>query len=162
MMVAAAGESGTVNGFHTLQRGPIMSSLTRWTSLGVPLAILSVVVGWSATKIRVVRVSPVGGIETALIQPDWSRPEPLDSILHRDGRPDCGVAGLGGDSITNRRKNRLDIPEAYHAVPFATIAELAYPINHRGSRSPEPAAHEPGWSRRISRSSPSTRAWPSP
>ena len=136
-----------MRGVSHLRRGSIMNIFIR-ASLRASLVFVTIAMRFGGDGERLVGdASPIGGRETSRIQPDWPRPEPLDSVLLRDGLPDCGVAGAGGDSITNLRKNRVDVPLIYHVVPFATIATLAYPINHRGSRSPDRAAHNPGWSR---------------
>jgi hypothetical protein len=61
--------------------------------------------------------------------PDWEKPEPNETTFTgQEGA--CGPLGAGGnDSGTIHRKNRTDVPAAYHAVSFAALAGLNYPKN---------------------------------
>lgn len=60
------------------------------------------------------------------ISPDWEKPDPQGSVFHgQEG--DCGEAGDGGDSVTNPRKNRIDVPADYHLVTWAAIDGLPVP-----------------------------------
>ncbi|TMQ56942.1 MAG: hypothetical protein E6K76_11875 [Candidatus Eisenbacteria bacterium] len=64
---------------------------------------------------------PVASISTA-----WAKPQPNSTNYSAEGI-DCGPAGENGDSATDLRKNRTDIPGEYHAVTFDAIAKLPYP-----------------------------------
>ncbi len=61
------------------------------------------------------------------IPTNWDRPEPDPTTF--DG-PDghCGPTGDGGDTITNKRKNRTDAPAAYHLVTWKAVQSLPYPV----------------------------------
>jgi hypothetical protein len=59
------------------------------------------------------------------IPPDWQKPDPQGSVFHgQEG--DCQPGGDGGDSITNPRKNRIDVPDTYHSVTWDAINNLDY------------------------------------
>lgn len=59
--------------------------------------------------------------------PDWEKPEPNQTTFTGQEGP-CGPLGAGGnDSGTIHRKNRTDVPAAYHPVSFAALAGLDYP-----------------------------------
>lgn len=61
------------------------------------------------------------------IPPDWDRPEPNHTTyLGPDG--DCGPTGDGGDTKTNLRKNRTDLPLEYHSVTWKAVQSLPYPV----------------------------------
>jgi hypothetical protein len=63
---------------------------------------------------------------TASIDTNWEKPAPNQTTFSgEDG--ECGPAGDGGDSKTNPRKNRTDVPTQYHDVTWAAIAKLPYP-----------------------------------
>jgi hypothetical protein len=72
------------------------------------------------------------------LSPDWDKPEPNETTFDGVEGP-CGPLGAGGnDSGTIHRKNRTDVPSAYHDVSFAAVAGLDYPKNattHRDSPS---------------------------
>ena len=68
-----------------------------------------------------------GGQVSDSISPDWDKPEPTSTDFTAEGKT-CGPTGVGGDSITNARKDRTDVPTNYHSVSFQAIAGLAYPI----------------------------------
>lgn len=61
------------------------------------------------------------------IPTNWDRAEPDATTF--DG-PDghCGPTGDGGDTITNKRKNRTDVPADYHQVTWAAVQTLPYPV----------------------------------
>lgn len=71
-------------------------------------------------------VSPGGPASS--IPKNWDKPAPQTAAFHgTDGV--CPAAGeAGGDTETNTRKNRTDIPSEYHAVTWTAIADLAYPV----------------------------------
>lgn len=60
------------------------------------------------------------------IDASWEKPEPV-SKTYTSGGKSCGPGGSGGDTATNRRKNRVDIPAAYHDVTFDAITGLPAP-----------------------------------
>jgi len=64
-------------------------------------------------------------VETA-ISPQWDKPKPNQTEFQgTDGI--CGPTGDGGDTATNARKNRTDVPISYHDVTWQAIATLSYP-----------------------------------
>lgn len=66
------------------------------------------------------------GPSSSSISPDWPKPDPVDGDFEGvEGT--CGPTGDGGDSATNARKNRTDVPTEVHDVPWSAIASLAYP-----------------------------------
>jgi hypothetical protein len=65
------------------------------------------------------------GASTTTISPDWDKPAPqVASFASDEGT--CGETGDGGDTDTNRRKNRTDVPPSYHAVTWNAINTLDY------------------------------------
>jgi hypothetical protein len=67
----------------------------------------------------------VTGAETA-ISSSWDKPTPNQGDFHgTDGT--CGPSGDGGDTATNLRKNRTDVPSGYHDVTWHAIATIPYP-----------------------------------
>lgn len=72
------------------------------------------------------------------ISPQWAKPAPNQT--HFDG-PDgtCGPTGDGGDTATNLRKNRTDVPSAYHDVTWHALATLAYPVAPKSRATWTPA-----------------------
>lgn len=79
--------------------------------------------------------TPTGGSPATTISSDWDRPAPQDSAFHSD-EGDCGETGSGAsrDTDTNRRKNRTDVPDAYHPVIWDAINTLDYPHGAPKSR----------------------------
>src|SRR5207248_4982187 len=68
------------------------------------------------------------------ISVDWDKPTPQDSVFHgQEG--DCAETGDGGDSDTNARKNRMDVPSSYHLVTWNAINSLAAPQGAPRSRA---------------------------
>ena len=66
----------------------------------------------------------------SVIPQNWEKPEPNVTSFHGpDG--DCGATGDSGDTITNARKNRTDLPAQYHTVTWAAIQTLPYPVAGR-------------------------------
>ena len=73
-----------------------------------------------------------GAAPATAIDPGWSHPVPVSGTFASPVRNlSCGPVGDGGDTATNRRKNRTDVPQTYHATTFDAIADLPYP----GTRS---------------------------
>lgn len=82
--------------------------------------------------------TPGGEIATgsgpaAAISPDWDKPAPQNSSFDSD-EGTCGETGDGGDTDTNRRKNRVDVAVQYHAVTWVAINDLDYPKGAKKSR----------------------------
>ena len=61
------------------------------------------------------------------IPPNWDKPEPNTTTF--DG-PDgqCGPTGDGGDTVTNKRKNRTDEATDYHQVTWNALQALPSPV----------------------------------
>src|SRR6266850_7964630 len=73
------------------------------------------------------------------IDPNWQRPAPVTGTFSSAAHSaSCGPVGDPGDSATNRRKNRTDVPQSYHATTFAAVAELPYPATTSKDRSQWP------------------------
>ncbi len=85
--------------------------------------------GWVWSHNVTVQTSTAGGTsntpETA-ISSDWEKPAPVSSTFEGDEGP-CGQTGDGGDSDTNLRKNRSDVPSTYHLVTWDALNSLQYP-----------------------------------
>jgi hypothetical protein len=78
---------------------------------------------------------PVTAIDTG-----WEKPPPVSSTFTSPVRNvSCGPTGQDGDSATNRRKNRTDLPHNYHRTTFGAIADLEYPGTRATDRSRWPA-----------------------
>jgi hypothetical protein len=77
--------------------------------------------GIVATTLAIPRLSldePFGEVSE-----EWEKPKPNKSKLG-----DCGWFGSpGADRGTNQRKNRTDLPSAYHAVTFDAVMDLDWP-----------------------------------
>ena len=65
----------------------------------------------------------------ATIDPGWVKPTPVGSALQGPpGFASCPADGeAGGDTDTNRRKNRKDLPSTYHDVAFDAITSRPFP-----------------------------------
>jgi hypothetical protein len=60
--------------------------------------------------------------------PDWDKPAPRGAAF-TGAEGTCPAAGdPDADVATDIRKNRIDVPSAYHAVSFAALAGLRYPV----------------------------------
>src|SRR5215469_8941230 len=70
--------------------------------------------------------NPTDGNPAAAISGDWEKPDPTTSTF-QGGEGSCGQTGDGGDTATNLRKNRVDVPSAYHPVTWDAINALQYP-----------------------------------
>jgi len=92
--------------------------------------------GWVWGKnIHIEQVPPAQpGAATTEISSAWDKPEPQTSAFQSDEGP-CGETGEGGDADTNRRKNRTDVPTAYHLVTWDAINNLNYPEGAPRSRA---------------------------
>src|SRR5439155_3058626 len=94
-----------------------------------------------ANNLRIQQVSaPAGDTAPAVgtsaataISGNCDKPTPQDSIFH-SAEGDCGETGKGGDSDTNKRKNRIDVPDASHSVTWDAINSLQYPKGAPKSR----------------------------
>lgn len=75
----------------------------------------------------------------ASIDPAWTHPAPISaSFVSPVSNRSCGPVGSPGDSATNRRKNRTDVPRSYHTVAFSAIADLPYPASKPKDRTQWP------------------------
>jgi len=73
--------------------------------------------------------APLDGIVTD-IPGTWDAPVPAETTFEGpDGT--CGPTGDGGDTFTNLRKNRTDVPKAYHEVSWSALQALPYPVAGR-------------------------------
>jgi len=91
--------------------------------------------GWVWSKnVRVQQATStaMGGGETATestpaaaISSAWDKPAPQSASFQSD-EGNCGETGDGGDTDTNRRKNRTDAPASYHTVTWDAINHLDY------------------------------------
>jgi hypothetical protein len=71
--------------------------------------------------------TPVAEGVASQIDANWGKPAPQSADFTLNGKT-CGPTGDGGDADTNERKNRTDVPSAYHDITFDAIASLAYPV----------------------------------
>jgi hypothetical protein len=79
------------------------------------------------TPARAPRQPPTTAGVVSSIPADWEKPEPNRTTYHGpDG--DCGPTGDGGDTITNARKNRTDVPSEYHPATWRALQALPYPV----------------------------------
>jgi len=74
------------------------------------------------------------------IDPTWPKPTPVNGTFRSPVRNlSCGPVGDGGDTATNRLKNRTDIPASHRDVSFDAVADLRYPATRSTSRLNWPA-----------------------
>ena len=73
-----------------------------------------------------------GAPATAILS-DWDKPAPQSNSFQSD-EGECGETGDGGDTDTNRRKNRTDVPSSYHPVTWDAINGLDYAKGAKKSR----------------------------
>jgi len=73
--------------------------------------------------------SPVSAISTG-----WDKGTPENNVFH-GSEGDCGETGKGGDSDTNKLKNRVDVPSLYHYVTWDAINNTGYPQGAPRSRA---------------------------
>ncbi|MGI9102216.1 MAG: SH3 domain-containing protein [Terriglobales bacterium] len=71
-------------------------------------------------------LSGTGGIASGFVE-NWDKPAPTSNSFQTEDGP-CGPSGDGGDSFTNLRKNRVDVPSAYHEVTWKALQSLPYPV----------------------------------
>jgi uncharacterized protein YgiM (DUF1202 family) len=86
----------------------------------------------SPTEIRGSEIG-TGSAPATAISSDWDKPAPQSASFDSD-EGTCGETGDGGDTHTNRRKNRTDVPAEYHAVTWVAINDLDYPKGAKKSR----------------------------
>jgi len=93
--------------------------------------------GWVlARNLRIVGEAPTPTATSApsdTVSTDWEKPDPHTTVLH-SSEGDCGETGAGGDSLTNTRKNRADVPASYHPVTFEAISKQSFPPGAKRSR----------------------------
>lgn len=75
---------------------------------------------------------------TAAISPQWDKPAPNQTQFENADGP-CGPGGDGGDTPTNLRKNRTDVPPASHPVTWQAVAGLPYPKAPKARQNWTPA-----------------------
>jgi hypothetical protein len=68
------------------------------------------------------------------ISSSWDKGTPEDNVFH-GSEGDCAETGDGGDADTNKLKNRVDIPAAYHYLTWEAINSTAYPQGAPRSRA---------------------------
>jgi hypothetical protein len=73
--------------------------------------------------------SPVSAISSS-----WDKGTLQDAVFQSD-EGDCSETGDGGDMATNARKNRVDVPAAYHYVSWNAIDGTTYPQGAPRSRA---------------------------
>lgn len=103
--------------------------------------------GWVwASNVRVAdaTAAPANAFFTVVpanqINPAWQKPASVVATFQSPVRNlSCGPSGDGGDTATNRRKNRTDIPATYNAVTFTAIAGLRHPATRAPNRLNWPA-----------------------
>jgi uncharacterized protein YraI len=83
--------------------------------------------------------TPIGAVASS-VDGAWEKPASQVAPFHRAGFSDCGPVGQGGDTITDRRKNRTDEAPGYHPVTFDAILALPYPKNHLPQRTSWPSS----------------------
>ncbi len=66
------------------------------------------------------------GSPSTAISADWDKPAPVAGA-YQDAEGSCGPNGDGGDTATNLRKNRDDVPASYHEVTWAAAGALPCP-----------------------------------
>jgi len=97
--------------------------------------------GWVwGRNIRLVRPQPFpSGAIADSISTGWEHP-PGTTRWFISGVDSCGPTGSGaGDTATNRRKNREDVPAAYHTARFPALTRLPSPQSaprNRGQWTP--------------------------
>ena len=91
------------------------------------------------TATRAPDVAMLGATPETGIDPAWDKPALVSTTFTSPVRNrSCGPTGDGGDTATNRRKNRNDVPARYHAVTFSAITGLPYPATRAASRGQWP------------------------
>jgi uncharacterized protein YgiM (DUF1202 family) len=60
------------------------------------------------------------------ISKSWDKPAAVSNTLQGE-EGSCGQTGDGGDTDTNLRKNRVNVPSSYHFVTWDAINSLKYP-----------------------------------
>jgi hypothetical protein len=148
LMAIAAAQEGSLSRNTNLRSEPVVSPETKIRTLtkGTVVELLStdkksgvyhVSVdgdeGWVYAR-NVKLAAPTEGAEGSAnsISPDWEKTDPQPAELH-SSEGTCGITGDGGDSITNKRKNRVDVPSGYHAVMFEAVSSLDYPKGKKRS-----------------------------
>jgi len=101
--------------------------------------------GWVwANNVRIVRDSAPGTfvVDSAAtaIEQAWAKPPAVVGAFQSPATGiSCGPGGDGGDTLTNRLKNRTDVPASYHVVSFDAIGDLSYPATRSTFRTRWPA-----------------------
>jgi hypothetical protein len=87
--------------------------------------------GWVWARNIIKQGSPISSgagssAPATAISTSWDKPAPVSNTLHGE-EGSCGQTGDGGDTDTNLRKNRVDVPSSYHLVTWDAINSLKYP-----------------------------------
>lgn len=61
------------------------------------------------------------------IDGSWNKLAPKAATFSMSDGRKCGPDGDGEDTLTNIRKNRVDVPDSYHDVTWADIAHVYFP-----------------------------------
>lgn len=78
----------------------------------------------------------LAGAPATSIDAAWQKPAPVSGVFRGPvSGVSCGPTGDGGDTASNRRKNRTDLPPSYHPTAFAAVAGLEYPATRSKDRS---------------------------
>ena len=117
---------------------PVDDRLPRWMLTGIfVFATLSFILSIRHQP-RAIAVNPESVTQPPLppvvapppataIDISWDKSAPKSgTFVISDGR-DCGPEGDGEDTLTNIRKNRIDVPADYHEVKWVDIAHVPFP-----------------------------------
>jgi len=93
--------------------------------------------GWAWSRNLATTSTPLaplhGQTNSSEVSSSWDKPVLSSSMLHTS-EGDCGDTGDGGDTATNLRKNRVDIPTEYHSVSWKAVNDLSFPQGAPRSR----------------------------
>jgi hypothetical protein len=86
-------------------------------------------------------IPAIPAVGSSTVDPSWPKvPTNSGNYTWTDSpHTVCSATGAGGDSETNRWKNRTDSAAAYHPVSWTALATLAFPHNRRKHRADWPA-----------------------
>ncbi len=122
-------EPNPTNGFYHVKAGEnegwVWGKSIHIQADGQPTSSSSTAAGGAG----LIEQSPVSAISS-----DWGKGTPEDNVFHGD-EGDCNETGDGGDTDTNKLKNRVDVPTAYHYVTWDAINNTTYPKGAPRSRA---------------------------
>ena len=133
----------------TLDQGDTVDLVTPTKRLGyyhVRTRKTPPITGWAwAARLRIVSESlppsppptPTPATVTGSVDSTWTKTPSNAADIHwpTGDHALCQADGLAGDSATNHRKNRTDVPASYHEVSWDAVATLDFPRNQRKYRS---------------------------